>query len=115
MKSGYKWWALPDSNRRYPGYEPGALGQTEPRALQPALVTVKIKRYRYTTKSTMFSVRSQCIGERHMYGRKDRPEVYEWNKYGAPARDRTVDLVINSHTLYLLSYRGLISAKMDRY
>ena len=25
---------------------------------------------------------------------------------GAPARDRTEDLVINSHTLYRLSYRG---------
>ena len=28
-------------------------------------------------------------------------------EYGAVARDRTVDLVINSHTLYLLSYNGL--------
>lgn len=28
--------------------------------------------------------------------------------YGAVARDRTLDLVINSHTLYLLSYNGSI-------
>lgn len=33
----------------------------------------------------------------------------DW-KNGAVARDRTVDLVINSHTLYRLSYNGLVSA-----
>ena len=37
------------------------------------------------------------------------------DKSGAVARDRTVDLVINSHTLYLLSYNGLIPAIIRPY
>ena len=40
-------------------------------------------------------------------------EVYR--KDGAVARDRTVDLVINSHTLYRLSYNGLESVNNPRY
>ena len=30
---------------------------------------------------------------------------------GSPGRARTADLVINSHPLYRLSYRGIIGAK----
>ncbi len=39
----------------------------------------------------------------------------DMEKYGAVARDRTVDLVINSHTLYRLSYNGLLPAIVQQY
>ena len=38
--------------------------------------------------------------------------VVKWkNLNGSPGRARTADLVINSHPLYRLSYRGITSAK----
>ena len=43
-------------------------------------------------------------------GRDGRGVLKFLEKYGAVARDRTVDLVINSHTLYRLSYNGLSPA-----
>lgn|GEM_PF-3955761 len=30
-----------------------------------------------------------------------------WFKFGSPGRTRTADQVVNSHPLYLLSYRGM--------
>ncbi len=46
----------------------------------------------------------------------NNPTIFEEKtKSGAVARDRTVDLVINSHTLYRLSYNGLFCVNNPRY
>ncbi len=54
---------------------------------------------------------SSCLADK-TGGASDNENGKEKQRYGSPGRARTADLVINSHPLYQLSYRGITRVRM---